>query len=123
MAEPPAGLESARIDADRRYNDSLSALDRAIVELTGQPTAPCAELGGLMTTLIVFLQQMTAFVETKDREIEGRMIRRFEALAPYLDSLAELRTQMTVLHRTTQLLTRQLAESAPPASDVRAPDE
>jgi O-antigen chain-terminating methyltransferase len=76
-----------------------------------------------MTTLIVFLQQMTAFVETKDREIEGRMIRRFEALAPYLDSLAELRTQMTVLHRTTQLLTRQLAESAPPASDVRAPDE
>jgi SAM-dependent methyltransferase len=113
MAEPMEELERARLSADRQYNDTLSALDRAIVDISGQPTLGPQDVVRLTTPLIVFLQQITAFVETKDRELEARLTHRLQALAPLLASIAELRTQVTVLQRTTQLLTRAVSAPSP----------
>ena len=73
MAEPIAELERARLSADRQYNDTLSALDRAIVEVSSQQTLGRDDLARLTTALIVFLQQITAFVETKDRELDAQI--------------------------------------------------
>src|SRR4051794_25673670 len=112
MAEPSAELERARQHADRHYNDALSAFDRTVVELSGRDSPGCAELAPLTTALIVFLQQITALVDTKDRALEARLIERIETLAPVVSSVAELRTQMTVLQRTSQLVTHALATAA-----------
>ncbi|MEP7309660.1 MAG: methyltransferase domain-containing protein [Acidobacteriota bacterium] len=114
MVEPTADLERARLSADRQYNDALSTLDRAVVEISRQEALGRDDLARVTTALIIFLQQITAFVETKDRELEARLTDRVEALAPTIASVAELRTQMTVLQRTTQLVTHALASAAPP---------
>src|SRR5438552_3883208 len=102
MAEPIANLERARLIADRLYNDTLSTLDHAIVEIGAQATLAPHDLARLTTALIVFLQQITAFVDTKDRELDARITQRIDHLAASIDSVHELRTQMTVLQRTTQ---------------------
>src|SRR5215218_771005 len=109
MAQPLADLERARHHADRQYNDALSALDRAVVAASREPEVGRADLERLTTTLVIFLQQITAFVETKDRELHARFTQQIEDLAPALASVAELRTQMTVLHRSTQLLAHTIA--------------
>jgi O-antigen chain-terminating methyltransferase len=122
MSESIADLERARLSADRQYNDMLSALDRAVVDLSGQETLERRDLARLTTALIVFLQQITAFVETKDRELDARMTQRIETLAPAIESITELRTHVTVLQRTTQLMTHTLASAPPPDLAVsRAP--
>src|SRR5690242_21025220 len=87
----PERLERERLDADRRYNAALTDLDRAIVELAAAPApAPAThDLARLSTALIVFLQQITAFVDTKDRQIAADAERRIEALSPAVESIAE----------------------------------
>ena len=62
-----------RREADARYNDALTALDRAIVAATARETIARDELAELSTALIVFLQQITAFVETKDRDDDPKL--------------------------------------------------
>src|SRR5262249_32786244 len=86
-----------RQDADRRYNGALTALDRAIVRTSAQPAIDRAELSALATALIVFLQQITLFVESKDREIVANEAARFAAVDRSLETLAELRVQMSVV--------------------------
>jgi SAM-dependent methyltransferase len=113
MVEPLADLARARQIADRQYNDALSALDRAIVEVSGRETLGREDFARVTTALVVFLQQITAFVETKDRELDARLAHRIETLAPTIASIAELRTQMTVLQRTSQLVTHALAAASP----------
>ena len=133
-----------QLEADRRYNDALAALDRALVGAAGLPVsapafdtaapalpvavrhplvrivyrwlAPFFErqqaingrvavaIGELIarererqasferfqTALIVFLQQITAFVETKDRAIVARTGTRLEEQEQSLSSLPDL---------------------------------
>jgi 2-polyprenyl-3-methyl-5-hydroxy-6-metoxy-1,4-benzoquinol methylase len=158
--------ERGRLDADRRYNDALTALDRALVraaELPGGvpppdtaapplPTglrgrwlrsvddwlAPFFErqqaldrrLAGALdrliarerdrqgsferfqTALIVFLQQITALVDTKDRSVAAGAAARLDAHEQAIGALPDLRAQVGVLQRATQMLKREL-ESAP----------
>lgn len=99
-------LERERIDADRRYNDALTALDRAVAAASAPPESGADGLARLMSALIAFLQQITAFVETKDRELSGDVGRRFDALSPALDAIAEVRTQVGVLQRAIGVLKR-----------------
>ena len=71
---------SERREADRRYNDALTEIDRIIVGIGGRPLTR-EDFDQLATALIVFLQQITAFVETKDRELAvdaGARIERLE---------------------------------------------
>lgn len=99
-------LERERLDADRRYNAALTDLDRAVTRVTSQAAATSADVGQVATALVVFLQQITAFVETKDREQTAATAERFDAWAPVLESIAEFRTQVGVLQRATEMLRR-----------------
>lgn len=96
-----------RRDADRRYNEALTALDREIVAATAKPSLERDDAARLATTLLVFLQQITAFVDSKDREQAAAAAAQVDRLAPALDAVAELRTQMAVLQRALQAVTRR----------------
>ena len=154
--------DSERLDADRRYNDALDALDRALVRTAGLPGSPpafntpalalpasvrrpwvrivyrwlapfferqqafnsrvAAALDELtarerdrhagferfQTALIVFLQQITAFVETKDRAVVAGTAARLDAQEQAIGALPDLRAQVGVLQRATQMLHREL---------------
>lgn len=91
--------ERERRDADREYNDALTALDRAIVHVTAQPSLAPDDLARLTTSLILFLQRITAFVDTKDREIAANTNARMAALERGMDAIAELRQQMATVQR------------------------
>ena len=162
-----------RLDADRRYNDALAALDRALVgtagrpgsgpafdtvvpalpasvrrpwarivyrwlapfferqqalngrvagaidELTGRERDRQASFERFHTALIVFLQQITAFVETKDRAVVARTGARLEEQEQSLGALPDLRAQVGVLQRATQMLQRELVDSRQPIVDGR----
>jgi O-antigen chain-terminating methyltransferase len=100
-AEELGRLERERRAADMRYNEALTALDRAIVSLDGRaPTRD--EIARLGTALLGFLQQITAFVETKDRQLSAEAAARSEAIAAAIARVDELRTQLTVLQRAVE---------------------
>src|SRR5262249_50319526 len=99
-------FERERRDADTRYNDALTALDRAIVSAQARPAFDRTDFAALATALIVFLQQITAFVESKDREIAAAADAKIADLSHALASLAELRAQMTVVQRALHALSR-----------------
>ena len=174
-----------RLDADRRYNEALTALDRALVraaELPGgvppiETTAPPLPAGlrgwwlrsvddwlapfferqqaldrrvadaldGLMarerdrqasferfqTALIVFLQQITALVDTKDRSVAAGATARLDGHERAIGALPDLRAQVGVLQRATQMITRELETATghqppvvthqPPATSRQSP--
>src|SRR5439155_13992410 len=94
-------LDRERRDADARYNAALTALDRTIVSLDGrEPTRD--DLARVGTALLGFLQQITAFVESKDRHLEAGANARADALAQALDPIAELRSQVNILRRAVE---------------------
>jgi 2-polyprenyl-3-methyl-5-hydroxy-6-metoxy-1,4-benzoquinol methylase len=165
--------DSERLEADRRYNDALAALDRALVRPAGLPGSPSAfdtpapalpasvrrpwvrivyrwlapfferqqalnnrvasavdELTGrerdrqasferFQTALIVFLQRITAFVETKDRVVVAGTATRLDAQAQAIGALPDLRAQVGVLQRATQMLQRELVDSRQPPVESR----
>jgi O-antigen chain-terminating methyltransferase len=168
-------LERERRDADRQYNDALTALDAALVRMTSGVTtsvlddaappslpegwrgwrlravrhwlAPWMDRQHAFNTrtaeaiealtrrdheravaverfqslLIMFLQRITAFVDTKDRQLTATSVRRMDeqqrmlaALQQRMESsLPELRAQVLVLQRAMEMLKRRVTESAP----------
>ncbi len=107
-----ARLAAERADADRRYNDALTALDRAIVDAGTRESLGRGDLLRMATTLIGFLQQITAFVETKDRELAASTAARIDGIERTAEAIAELRTQMGVVQRTVAALSRELSRDA-----------
>jgi len=104
-AEELDRLERERRDADARYNAALTALDRTIVSLDGrEPTRD--DVARVGTALLGFLQQITAFVECKDRQLAGEDQARLESTARALESVDELRTQVAVLRRAIECAAR-----------------
>jgi SAM-dependent methyltransferase len=111
-------LARDRQAADQRYNDALTALDRAIIDAGKNENLSREDFDRLTNTLIVFLQQITAFVDTKDRELAAENDARLETVAESLNTVAELRTQLNVLQRAL----RTAAPSTPqPAPGTLAP--
>src|SRR4051794_13943107 len=156
-------LEQQRRDADRRYNDALTAFDAALVRVesiepptlaadASLPPVPggwrgrslrvvsawllpwlerqqgfnartAAAIEALTTrereragafaefqhTLVALFQQITAFVETKDRLVSAQVTDRFD---PLLATVPELRVHLTVLQRATAMLQRRAGETA-----------
>src|SRR5262245_15476790 len=95
-------LEHDRLDADRCYNDALTALDRAVVAATTNPASSAEALNRFGSALMVFVQQITAFVDTKDRHFVARLQRRVDEVAAAIDGISELRVQVGVLQRAMQ---------------------
>lgn len=107
-------LAQQRRDADERYNSALTALDAAVVTASRLPSADRDQRELAATALMEFLQQITAFVETKDREIVADAAARIDRLTREIDSLGELRAQVGILQRATEMLKR--AAAAAPAA-------
>ena len=167
-------LERQRRDADRRYNDALTAFDASLTRATPQgsiglvadgtpPSLPpgwsgwtlrvvqrwlepwidrqhafnartagvieelvsrdrarAAAFDQFQSALITLLQQITAFVETKDRQLSANLSRRLDEhqivldhQQPMLETLPELRAQLAVLQRATGMLKRRIEEGLP----------
>ncbi len=91
-------FERERLDADARYNDALTALDSAVAASRGRPLG-VDDAERLYHALILFLQQITAFVDTKDRALAADLRARVERLEQRLTDIDELRTRVGVLQR------------------------
>src|SRR5262245_37924476 len=107
-------LERERREADERYNQTLTSLDRAVVETNGRPLSR-EDFDRLATAAIVFLQQITAFVDTKDRSAAAAVSARLDRLDGAFDAIAEIRTQIALLQRAAQ----RVAREAQPSETVR----
>src|SRR6266566_7017447 len=93
-------IRHERLEADARYNHALTDLDQTIVNLGGGRPLSREDFDRFAAALIVFLQQITAFVESSDRQIVGDIGTRLERLEQAVaSSTAELRTQVNVMHR------------------------
>src|SRR5215831_6060402 len=102
-AEELDRLDRERREADARYNAALTALDRTIVSLNGrEPSRDDIARAG--TALLGFLQQITAFVESKDRQLVADAIARDDSIAKAIEPMAELRTQIGVLRRRLEAI-------------------
>jgi 2-polyprenyl-3-methyl-5-hydroxy-6-metoxy-1,4-benzoquinol methylase len=110
-------LGRQRRDADVRYNTALTTLDRAVVAASRLPSVDQDHRELVATALMEFLQQITGFVETKDRELTAAATARIDQIAREIHSLSELRTQVGVLQRATEMLKR----SATPAAVLKPP--
>jgi len=100
--EPVDKSERERLDADARYNDALTVFDRIVAAARGRELS-VEETEQLLHTLIVFLQQITAFVDTKDRALAAGLRTRFERLEARLTDIDELRTRVGVLQRQVRV--------------------
>ena len=100
-------LDRERRDADSRYNAALTALDEAIVAAHHSPSPDAGQQARVATTLMVFLQQITAFVDTKDRALGAAAGARIDQVARDAEALGELRTHIGVLQRAVEMLKRQ----------------
>lgn len=114
-------FERERLEADLAYNNALTALDRVVVAAIGQPALARADLERLATSLLVYLQHITAFVESKDREVAALTGARVDEVERALESLSEMRTQVRVLQRGVQMLTRSQGAAAPAPSEAPRP--
>src|SRR5204863_6592867 len=66
-----------RQDADAAYNGALTELDRTIAAISARPVER-DDIQRVATALIVFLQQITPFVDTKDRELASGIEARID---------------------------------------------
>src|SRR5439155_7888229 len=109
-------LEQPRLDADKRYNAALTALDRVIVNATRFAELSREDAAAIGTALLGFLQQITAFVDNKDRALTGRLAAQLDEHQRSLDTIPELRTHIAVLRR-------EIASGAsrPPSPESRIP--
>jgi 2-polyprenyl-3-methyl-5-hydroxy-6-metoxy-1,4-benzoquinol methylase len=78
------------------------------------------------TALIIFLQKITAFVESKDRVVADAAASRLEQHERLLNQLPDIQSQLAVLQRATQMLTRagaspSFATAQPPAAGPTKP--
>ncbi|MBZ5557734.1 MAG: methyltransferase domain-containing protein [Acidobacteriia bacterium] len=106
----PERLERERRDADRRYNDALTALDAVVERLNAKPALARDDFAPLTHALIAYLQQITAFVDTKDRQLD----------AGAQEQIAELRTKIGVLERKASVQPSALS-SQPPVTSHQPP--
>ncbi len=112
-ARKPDTIERERHDAGVRYNEALTALDRAVVEIGGRPLMR-EDFDRLATALIVFLQQITGFVESGDRKVALEAGLQLDRLDRRLAAVDELAVRVSIMQRALDALRREL-EGAQPA--------
>jgi hypothetical protein len=99
---------------DRQHAFNAQAAE-AIAALNARERERADAFERFQSALIRFLQQMTAFVETKDRQLAADAARRLDAhqvaieqQQPTLAIVPELRAQIAVVQRATGMLKRRL---------------
>ena len=112
---------------DRQHTFNLQAAE-TVETLLRRDGERDAAFQRFQSTLIVFLQHITAFVDTKDRESTAHAATRIDEQRRVLaglerrmeDTLPELRAQIAVLHRAMTTLKARPAESASAPAPVSA---
>ena len=124
------------------HREAQRAIDTTIAMLRGH----LADLLAFQSRLVVYLQQITGYVDTKDRDTAGRALvvnaavnalaedmakrwesmaareQRFEARASNLSAAHdELRTLIGVTQQATMTMKRELEKLTLPTSEVRGP--
>jgi SAM-dependent methyltransferase len=94
-------FERERLEADRQYNDALTALDRAVASCLDR-SLDRADFDRLAHALIGLLQQITAYVDTKDRAVAAGLRARMDALDALRSVTDELSTRVNVLQRISR---------------------
>ena len=119
VTDDPGRLDRERRDADARYNEALTALDTVVVATSGRELSR-EDFDRAATALLRFLQQITAFVESKDRQLAFDAHARLDMLAQALEPIAELRTKVGVLQRDAKstVVSRQSSVVSPQSSVV-----
>ncbi|MBI3402976.1 MAG: methyltransferase domain-containing protein [Acidobacteria bacterium] len=108
----PGRLERERRDADRRYNDALTALNTVVERLNAKPALVREDFAPLTHVLIAYLQQITAFVDTKDRQLG----------ATAAEAATELHAKLSVLEGTVRAIAQSAVTShQPPATALQPP--
>jgi SAM-dependent methyltransferase len=129
-----ARLERERVEADRKYNEALTELDRvltkdmptlpplptetgmhpaatrALIELTNRQYT---ELIRFQNRLILFLQKITGFVETKDRAAGGGDLKK---------DVSQIRAKTLELARDIQALRERSVAPEREAAPAGAPE-
>jgi 2-polyprenyl-3-methyl-5-hydroxy-6-metoxy-1,4-benzoquinol methylase len=118
--EEPDKFERDRLDADRLYNDALTAFDRAVAASAGRPLER-DDFDRITHALIAFLQQITAFIDTKDRALAATLRTRVDALDALRARTDEVATRVNVLQRAVgsrqeSVGSRQSAVDRPPST-------
>jgi SAM-dependent methyltransferase len=111
---PPAGVHRPWLRIIHRWLAPVFARQRtfdnkvvdAIDELTDQEGE--VAFARFQTALIIFLQKITAFVESKDRVVADAAASRLDQHEQLLRQLPDIQTQLAVLQRATQMLTRSV---------------
>src|SRR5215212_7685072 len=112
------------IERQQRLHARTAAAIEALITRDNQRAAAFEQF---QAALIALLQQITAFVETKDRHLTAQLTERLdehqriigdhgwfiEEQRPLLATLPELRAHLTILQRATAMLQRRLGEAAP----------
>jgi len=101
----------------QRARDARTA--EAIEMLVNRDHERAVAIEQFQSALIAFLQQITAFIDTKDRQLSavagGRIDHQQKTLAALQqrldDTLPELRAQVVVLQRAMEMLKRQAADA------------
>src|SRR3954465_3155974 len=100
----------------------------ALAALITRDRERAAAFERFQAALITYVQQITAFVETKDRQIEATLAQRLdedratlERQQPLLDIVPELRTQIAVVQRATGVLKGRLGSVPAGAAPAAAP--
>jgi O-antigen chain-terminating methyltransferase len=110
-------LERERLEADRRYNDALTALDRALparVELPAPPSPSANEMRDAMAALLDVTRRQTDALET----FHSRLIQYLQQITPFIDTKqramggTELRDQIGIVNERTLALKREMERLA-----------
>src|SRR5262245_13656742 len=115
-----ARLDRERRDADAAYNAALTEFDRVVTETQGRPLSR-DDFDRIATSLILLLQKITAFVETKDRAIAADVRAGFARVDASDGMIAELRTRVGVLQRAVRSSGTAAASAAPVAAAAPPP--
>lgn len=125
---PPAGPHKPWLRVIHRWLAPVFARQRtfdnkvvdAIDELTDKEGQ--VAFARFQTALIIFLQKITAFVDSKDRLVAAAAASRLDQHERLLNQLPDIQTQLAVLQRATQMLTRsQQSGVGSPQSAVGSP--
>lgn len=113
-AEDLAEFDRERREADARYNDALTAFDRIVADVRGRPLMP-EDADRLSHALVIYLQQITAFVDTKDRALAAELGGRIASIAATVNDIDELRTRLGVVQRQIKSIS-PVPSPQPPAT-------
>jgi 2-polyprenyl-3-methyl-5-hydroxy-6-metoxy-1,4-benzoquinol methylase len=113
---PPGGVHKPWLRVIHRWLAPVFARQRtfdnhvveAVEALAGHDRA--IAFARFQTALIIFLQKITAFVESKDRLVAATAGSRLDQHEQLLNQVPDIQAQLAVLQRATQMLTRSVGD-------------